>query len=162
MDRIIAILPEEVRGVGVCARVYTQSIAYIDQKSPTHYLSTLLRQRGRSKKLMDKQFFDLTQISRNTPYTIDHNHVFFAFKYRIATYDNQGRGFVNVAFVEAIDGANIILHSKEAIATLSKERSLIQNRNNAMLMLYKEKYEAEHGSIEPVKYLNARILDKEL
>lgn len=158
MHHIIAVLPEEVKKIGICARIYTEASTYIDQKTPTHFLNTLYRQKGKSKKLMDQQYKLMTQITRNIPYIIDQNHVFFGFKYRVARYDKDQRGFVNVAHVDYIKDSNIILSSGEAIVTLNRSESLIQNRNNALLMLYKEIAQVNYENFATIRYLNANII----
>ena len=158
MHHIIAVLPEEVKGTGICARVYTETSTYIDKKTPTHFLNTLYKQKGKSKKLMDQQYKTITQITRNIPYTIDQNHVFFGFKYRVAVYDKDQRGFVNVTYVDHIKDSNIILTSGEAIATLNKSESLIQNRNYALIMLYRELAQINYENLATIRYLNAKLI----
>ena len=159
MYHIIAVLPEEVKGFGLCARIYTETRTYIDEKTPTHFLNTLYKEKGRSKKIMDQKFKSITQMSRNIPYTIDQNHVFFGFKYRKAIYDKEGRGFVNVTWVDHIEGSQIILRSGESISTLNQAPSLIQNRNNALLMLYREMSEINYDNFTTIKYINANIIN---
>ena len=160
MQHIIAVLPEEVKGTGICARIYTESSTYIDQKTPTHFLNTLYKQKGKSKKLMDQQFKAITQISRNIPYTIDQNHVFFGFKYRVARYDKDQRGFVNVACVDYIKGSSIILKSGEAIATLNKSESLIPNINYALVMLYRQLAQVNYENLATIRFINANVINE--
>lgn len=158
MALIIAILPEEVKGVGICSRVYTQNDSYIDYNTPTLMLEKLYKQKGKSKKEMDKKFTKLTQIKRNIPYTIDSNQVFFAFKFRQTSYDKQSRGFVNVTFVREIKDNYIILKTGEMIATLNKQETLIQNKNNAMIMLLREILKIQQEENNTIRFLNGNII----
>lgn len=157
-ENIIAILPEEVKGVGVCARVYTETGAYIDQRTPTLLLDNMYKHNNRNKKEMDKNIRSILQVSKNLPYVIDQNNVYFAFKCRQAIYDKQGRGFVNVRYVREIKNSQIVLTSGETIDTLNKAEALITNRNQALVFLYKEISENLLKENTSIRYLTANIL----
>ncbi|MBP2068913.1 hypothetical protein [Anaerococcus nagyae] len=156
---IIAVLPEEVKGTGICARIYSQTEVKLSLKTPSLYLDTMYKDKGKNKKLVNKQISRELQISKNLPYVIDTSHVFFAFKYRKAIYDKQSRGFVNVKYVKKIVGPEIILITGESVATLATRQTLITNLNNAKLMLYKEINKSLIESDANIRYITARILD---
>ncbi|RGB77880.1 hypothetical protein [Anaerococcus nagyae] len=156
---IIAVLPEEVKGTGICARIYSQTEVKLSLKTPSLYLDTMYKDKGKNKKLVNKQISRELQISKNLPYVIDTSHVFFAFKYRKAIYDKQSRGFVNVKYVKKIVGSEIILITGESVATLATRQTLITNLNNAKLMLYKEINKSLIESDANIRYITARILD---
>jgi hypothetical protein len=156
---IIAVLPEEVKGTGICARIYSQTEVKLSPKTPSLYLDTMYKDKGKNKKLVNKQISRELQISKNLPYVIDTSHVFFAFKYRKAIYDKQSRGFVNVKYVKKIVGSEIILITGESVATLATRQTLITNLNNAKLMLYKEINKSLIESDANIRYITARILD---
>lgn len=156
---IIAVLPEEVKGTGICARIYSQTEVKLSSKTPSLYLDTMYKDKGKNKKLVNKQISRELQISKNLPYVIDTSHVFFAFKYRKAIYDKQSRGFVNVKYVKKIVGPEIILITGESVATLATRQTLITNLNNAKLMLYKEINKSLIESDANIRYITARILD---
>lgn len=156
---IIAVLPEEVKGTGICARIYSQTEVKLSLKTPSLYLDTMYKDKGKNKKLVNKQISRELQISKNLPYVIDTSHVFFAFKYRKAIYDKQSRGFVNVKYVKKIVGSEIILITGESVATLATRQTLITNLNNAKLMLYKEINKSLIESDANIRYITASILD---
>lgn len=156
---IIAVLPEEVKGTGICSRVYSQTDNYLDHKTPSLYLDTMYKDKGKNKKLVNKQIIKELQVSKNLPYIIDASHVFFAFKYRKARYDRQSRGFVNVRYVKEIQNSEIILITGEAIATLTSRETLITNLNYAKLLLYKEMNKSFIESDASIRYMTARVID---
>lgn len=157
MNDIIAVLPEEVKGTGICARIYKETTAYIDTRTPTLFLDNLYRQNGRTKKEMDKKIRSTLQITKNLPYVINSSHVFFGFKYRKPTYDNQGRGFINVKYVKMIEDNQIVLITGEKLATLNKKDSLIQNMNYSRLLLTIEIAEENFRAPSNIKYLTGYI-----
>lgn len=157
MTDIIAVLPEEVKGTGICSRVYKETTANIDTRTPTLYLDTLYKLNGRSKKEMDKKIRSTLQITKNLPYMINSGHVFFGFKYRKATYDNQGRGFVNVKYVTHIEDNQIVLITGEKLATLNQKDSLIQNMNYSRLLLTIEMLDENMRAHANIRYLTAQL-----
>jgi hypothetical protein len=156
---IIAVLPEEVKGTGICARIYSQTEVILSPKTPSLYLDTMYKDKGKNKKLINRQISKELQISKNLPYVIDTSHVFFAFKYRKAIYDKESRGFVNVKYIKKIENSEIILITGESIATLSTRQTLITNLNYAKLLLYKEINKSLVESDANIRYVTARILD---
>lgn len=157
MTDIIAVLPEEVKGTGICARIYKEDTAYIDTRTPTLYLDNLYKDNGRRKREMDKKIRSILQINKNLPYMINASHVLFGFKYRKPTYDNQGRGFINVKYVKMIEDNQIVLVTGEKLSTLNKKDSLIQNMNYSRLLLTLEMYEENLRAPSNIKYLTGLI-----
>lgn len=155
---IIAILPEEINRIGIGSRIYYVDRSELDMRTPTHFLKNLYDQKGKRKKLVDKQIKNKVQIARNYPYPIDKNHVFFAFKVRNSHYDDQQRGFVNVKYVDKIENSNIILTTGEVIASLNKEKALLNNRRNAQLLYYMSLVESLVDNYEAVKYVRENLL----
>ena len=159
-DDFIAILPEQIKGKGICARLYTRTDSVLDDRSPTLFLKNMYDQRGRHKKKIDKLIRERFQIKRNIPYVIDSRMVFFAFKYRKSSYDKQTRGFVNVKYVERIVGSNILLKTGEIIETLSSEKSLIYNRILAQALLAEELLIVMRDNDEAIRYVVGRIRER--
>lgn len=158
---IIAILPTEIKGTGICSCVYTTAAEpYIDEKTPELLLDHLYKENGRSKKEMDRIIKRILQVSKNTPYVINATHVFFGFKHRTSTYDKNTRGFVNVRYVSHIKDNQIILTTGEAIDTLSKFDSLNTNKNQALTMIYREIIGNLYSREEEIQYLKGNILYK--
>ena len=155
---IIAVLPEEVKGKGICARIYTETKTYIDSKTPELFLDHQLKEAGRSKKEMDKIFRQITQIQKNTPYIIGRLAVFFPHKHRKSPYDKHGRGFVNVRYVSHIEGSQIVLITGETIDTLSKFDSLNPNKNAALMMMYREHANSLLDREESIRFLRGKIV----
>lgn len=52
MDRIVAILPTEIKGFGVGCEIYTNSKVYVDRRSCEIFLKHLASKRSISIKLM--------------------------------------------------------------------------------------------------------------
>ena len=156
---IIAVLPEEARGVGICSRIYTQTDTRLDSKTPSLYLDTMYKDRGKVKKIVNKQIIKELQVSKNLPYVIDTSHVFFAFKYRKTRYDKESRGFVNIRYVSHIKESEIILITGESIGALSTQKTLITNLNYAKVLLYKEMNKAFIESYSNIRYMTGRILE---
>lgn len=157
MTHIVAILPEEVKGTGICSRVYFENTTTIDTRTPTLYLETMYKKQGRTKKEMDKKIKAYLQINKNLPYQIDAGHVFFGFKYRQAIYDNQGRGFVNVKFVDHIKNTEIVLDTGETIDTLNQKDSLIANMNHARHLLTLEMLDDAISRESTIRYITGRL-----
>lgn len=155
---IIAILPEQINRLGIGSRIYYVDRSELDMRTPTHFLKNFYDRKGKKKKLVDKQIKNKCQIGRNFPYLIDKNHVFFAFKIRNSQYDDQQRGFVNVKYVEKIENSNIILTTGEVIASLNKEKALLNNRRNAQLLYYMSLVESLVDNYEAVKYVRENLL----
>lgn len=155
---IIAVLPEEVKGTGICSRIYTHTSNYIDSKTPELYLEYMYKKKGKNKKEMDKVIKAISQVSKNTPYVIDTNHVFFGFKSRKSTYDKHTRGFVNVRYVSHIEADKIILTTGEIIDTISQFKSLNDNKNIALIFLYKELAEYYYNSDANIRYLKGNVI----
>lgn len=160
IGNIIAILPEEVRGRGICSMIYEEDGAYIDDKSPSHFLKTLYDKKGKQKKLVDKQIKRIYQVHRNIPYVIDANHVFFAFTVRRSKYDKETRGFVNVKYVARVEDYKIILTSGEEIAALNKKESLISNRHIAQMLIYEQMLKVMWENDTTIRYIRASLKDK--
>lgn len=135
---IIAILPEQVKGRGIYSRIYREDKTILDQRNPALYLKNLYEAKGKNKRQMDKKIKENYQILRNIPYAIDSNHVFFGFKLRATDIAENNRAFINVKFIKEIKGTIIVLDSGEEIATLNKNKSLIQNRTLAKALLMEE------------------------
>lgn len=158
-SEIIAILPEEVKKNGIYARVFTNLGTILDQRTPTLYLDHMYKKEGKSKKQIDSKTRKILQISKNLPYVIDANHVFFPFKYRTTTYDKQTRGFANVKYVANIRDNEIILTTGESISTLSKFDALNTNKNYARLMLDEEiiRYYTKMNST--IRFVSANVME---
>lgn len=109
MDKIIAILPAEIKGVGIGCEVYTEKRVFVDRRTPCLYLKHMASKRSVSIKLMHKNMKEILKVSRNLPYCIDSFNVFFPFKIRQTDNDDLRRGFVNCYFVEDIHDSEIIL-----------------------------------------------------
>lgn len=154
---IIAILPEPVKGIGICSRVFRQDRVYLDRKAPTHFLKVLYDSKGKTKKKVDNNIKRDYQVLRNLPYVIDASQVFFAFNARKSTYDRETRGFVNVGFVDRIEGSQIILTSGETISTLNREDSLISNRILAKALMYEQIVKLRRDEFHSIKFLTAML-----
>lgn len=156
--KIYAILPEEVKGKGICARIYTDTTTYIDIKTPELLLDHMYKAKGKRKKEVDTLIKSLLQINKNTPYVIDANNVFFGFKFRRSTYDKSTRGFANVRYVSHIEDNHIILTTGESIATLSQFKSLNQNKNHAITMMLSEMVKDYENREEMGRFVRGRII----
>lgn len=156
---ILAILPEPMVRVGIVSRIYYTDNIEIDKRTPTHFLKNSYDRKGKSKKLVDKKIKAKTQIKRNYPYVIDKDHVFFAFKIRESKYDDQQRGFVNVKYVDKIQGSTIILTTGEEISSLNTEKTLLSNRKNAQLLYYMSLVETMTDNFMAIQYVRENLMD---
>lgn len=156
---IIAVLPEQVAGRGIVSRIYREDKSYIDDKTPSFYLDSLYRQRGKVKKQVDRSVSASHQIYRNIPYVIDKSQVFMPFKYRKTSYDKESRGFVNIRYVARIKDSSIILITGESLATLSSEKALIKNKAIASLLLYEQVIISMRESAANIKFLSYKLND---
>ena len=153
----IAILPEEIKNFGIGARLYTTTTTQLIEQTPTLYLNQLYKLHGKNKKEMDAIIKNTLQLSKNMPYIIDANHVFFGFKYRTSTYDKDTRGFVNVTFVDHIEDTTIHLTTGETIETLNTFDTLNTNKNNAKTMLYREQLISSVGFFDAIETIRATV-----
>ncbi len=151
---IIAIMPELVKGYGISSIMYTEEKIIKDKRSPELILKNLYEKKGKSKKIVDKHIKKKSQIKRNLPYVIDQNHVFFPCKIRNTQIKDNNRAFVNVRYVKEIANNSIILITEEQIATINTEKTLIQNKNLACLMLYEQMIEYLEGAVVSSKVIN--------
>lgn len=158
-EDIIAILPEHKAGFGIGSRVYGVSSSEFDPKTPTHLLERMYQTRGKSKKFVDRYIKSRIQLGRNYPYIIDCDQVFFAFKARIEAFDYKARGFVNVKYVEKIEDSCILLLTGERLDTLSSEKVLVANRNNALIFYYEEMIKAMDASRTAVSFVKKKFMD---
>lgn len=156
---ILAILPEPMERVGIVSRIYYTDTTETDKRTPTHFLKNSYDRKGKSKKLVDKKIKLKTQIKRNYPYVIDKDHVFFAFKIRESKYDDQQRGFVNVKYVDKIQGSTIILTTGEEISSLNTEKTLLSNRKNAQLLYYMSLVETMADNFMAIQYVRENLMD---
>ena len=158
-EDIIAILPESIKGLGLGSRVYYLSSCKLDPRTPTHFLKNMYDAKGKSKKLVDSYIKDRIQIGRNFPYVIDKDHVFFSFKFRQAPYDDQGRGFVNVKYVDRIEDSSIYLITGERIDSLNVEKTLISNRIIALVFYLELMAKALADSHTAISYIREKFMD---
>lgn len=136
MKDVIAILPIEIKGKGICSQIYYVDEVVNDQRTCTNFLKNMCDQRNISHKLMRKSIKEICNIKRNIPRGIDSLNIFFGFKFRESSIDDQRRGYVNCRFVKDISSNNIILTTDETITTLLSEESLKTNRKNAKYLMY--------------------------
>ena len=136
MDKIVAILPTEIKGVGIGCEVYTDKRVFVDRRTPCLFLKHMASKRSVSIKLMHKNMKEILKVSRNLPYCIDSFNVFFPFKIRQTDNDDLRRGFVNCYFVEDIHDSEIILKNGTSLSSLNRERALKNNFNNASKIMY--------------------------
>lgn len=136
MDRIVAILPTEIKGFGVGCEIYTNSKVYVDRRSCEIFLKHLASKRSISIKLMHKNMREILKVSRNLPYCIDAFNVFFPFKINQTDNDDLRRGFVNCYYVKNIENSTIILKNGMTLSSLNRDRALKNNFNNASKIMY--------------------------
>lgn len=136
MDRIVAILPTEIKGIGIGCEVYTEKKVFVDKRTCCLFLKHMAEKKSISIKLMHKNMKEILKISRNLPYCIDSFNVFFPFKIRQTDNDDLRRGFVNCYYVKDICNCEIILKNAMTISTLNKDRALKNNFNNASKIMY--------------------------
>ena len=157
---IIAILPEQIKGKGIYSRIYREDKSVLDQRHPALFLKNLYDEKGKSKRQVDKKIKENYQIYRNIPYVIDSNHVFFAFKIRNSTIDENNRAFINVKYIQKIKDTSIILDTGEEIETLNKEKSLISNRNLAKSLLLEEMLSQTLEREASLRYMTGYLKEK--
>lgn len=136
MDKIVAILPTEIKGVGIGCEVYTDKRVFVDRRTPCLFLKHMASKRSISIKLMHKNMKEILKVSRNLPYCIDSFNIFFPFKIRQTDNDDLRRGFVNCYFVKDIHDSEIILKNGMTLSSLNRDRALKNNFNNASKIMY--------------------------
>ncbi|MFR2716131.1 MAG: hypothetical protein ACLTA5_01575 [Anaerococcus obesiensis] len=109
MDKVVAILPTIIKGVGIGCEVYTNKKVFVDRRSCEVFLKHMACERSISIKLMHKNIREILKVSRNLPYCIDAFNVFFPFKINQTENDDFRRGFVNCYYVRDIKNSTIIL-----------------------------------------------------
>lgn len=136
MDKVVAILPTIIKGVGIGCEVYTNKKVFVDRRSCEVFLKHMACERSISVKLMHKNIREILKVSRNLPYCIDAFNVFFPFKINQTENDDFRRGFVNCYYVMDIKNSTIILKNGMTISSLNRDRALKNNFNNASKIMY--------------------------
>ena len=155
--KIIAILPEQVKGKGIYSRIYREDKSILDPRTPALFLKNLYEAKGKNKRQMDKKIKETYQIQRNIPYAIDSNHVFFPFKIRSTDISENNRAFINVKFIREIKGSAIVLDTGEEIQTLTTNKALIQNKILARALLMEEILQTTLQREKTLKYMTAYL-----
>ena len=136
MDKVVAILPTIIKGVGIGCEVYTNKKVFVDRRSCEVFLKNMACERSISVKLMHKNMREILKVSRNLPYCIDAFNVFFPFKINQTENDDFRRGFVNCYYVKDIKNSTIILKNGMTLSSLNGDRALKNNFNNASKIMY--------------------------
>lgn len=136
MDKIIAILPIEIKGFGVGSQIYYENRIIEDKRTCLLFLKHMCDERSISTKLMKKRMKNILKVSRNLPYCIDSFNVFFPFKINQSDNDDFRRAFVNCYYVSDIKDSTIYLKNGLNLASLNRDKALKSNFNNASKIMY--------------------------
>lgn len=136
MDKVVAILPTIIKGVGIGCEVYTNKKVFVDRRSCEVFLKHMACEKSISIKLMHKNIREILKVSRNLPYCIDAFNVFFPFKINQTENDDFRRGFVNCYYVRDIKNSTIILKNGMTLSSLNRDRAIKNNFNNASKIMY--------------------------
>jgi hypothetical protein len=136
MSYIIAILPIQVKGKGLCSQIFYTDGTRIDQRSCSNFLKNMCDEKNISARMMRKNIKEFCGIKRNLPRAIDSLNVFFSFKFKESIHKEERRAYVNCRFVKKIQGSDIILETGETLSSLQKEDSLTTSLAHARSLMY--------------------------